>query len=115
MIKQLPLKKIYIITRCFQERFVGLMEAPSSWKDVKLALLRKPGAEPKKAIRSYRAIELTSVMPQWHASSIILRLKKKEPESWKKLHLGGIEGISCQRFQVLMTNLLQKHWEWQED
>ena len=34
MIKQLPLEKICIITRCFQERFMGQMEAPSSWKIV---------------------------------------------------------------------------------
>ena len=29
--------------------------------------------------------------------------------------MGGIEGISCQHFEVEMTNLLQKHWEWQWD
>ena len=40
--------------------------------------------------------------------------KEKQPESWKKLHVGGIEGIS-QPLQVMMTKLLQKHWEWQED
>ena len=28
MIKQCPLEKITIITRCFQERFMDLMEAP---------------------------------------------------------------------------------------
>ena len=27
----------------------------------------------------------------------------------------GIEGISCQHLQVLMTLLLQKHWMWQEN
>ena len=42
-------------------------------------------------------------------------VKQNEPESSKKLHVGGIEGISCQHFQVMMTNLLQKHWEWRED
>ena len=30
MIKQLPLEKIYTITRCFQERFLVQMESPSS-------------------------------------------------------------------------------------
>ena len=52
MIKQLPKEKIYTITKCFQERFMGLTEAPSSWKIVKLVFLRKPDAEPKKGIRS---------------------------------------------------------------
>ena len=65
--------------------------------------------EPKKGIRSYRAIALTSVMSKWYASCIILCLKKeKELERWKKLHLGGVDGISCQHLQVMMTNLLQK-------
>ena len=30
-------------------------------------------------------------------------------------HVGGVDGISCQHLQVLTTNLLQKHWEWQEE
>ena len=34
-------RKISTITWCFQERFMGLMEAPSSWKTVKLVFLRK--------------------------------------------------------------------------
>ena len=28
--------------------------------------------------------------------------------------MGGIDGVSCQHLQVLMTHLSQKHWEWQE-
>ena len=47
---------------------------------------------------------------------IVLRLEKgKEPESWKKLHVGGIEGIRSQHVKVLMNKLPQKHPEWQED
>ena len=41
MIKQLPREKINIITKCFQERFMSQMEAPNSWKIVKLVFLRK--------------------------------------------------------------------------
>ena len=32
----------------------------------------------------------------------------------KQLNLGGMDGISCRHLQVLMTHLLQKHWEWQQ-
>ena len=60
--QQLPLEKFYIITRCFQERFMGQMEAPSSQKTVKLVFLRNPDAEPQKGIMCYRAIALTWVM-----------------------------------------------------
>ena len=27
----------------------------------------------------------------------------KEAENWKKLHVGGLDGISCQHLQVMMT------------
>ena len=55
-------------------------------------------------------------MSKWYASCILLRVEKgKEPEKWKDLHVGGLDGISCQHLQVLSTNLLQKHWEWQEE
>ena len=109
-------EKNHTTTRCLQERFVGQMEAPSSWKVVKVVLSGKPDAEPKKGMRSYWAIALTSVMSKWSVSLVIFRQEEeKEPESWKKSHVGGIEGISCQHFQVMMTNFRQKHWEWQED
>ena len=29
--------------------------------------------------------------------------------------MGGVHGISCQHLHVMMTNLLPKHWEWQEE
>ena len=76
MIQQLPQENIYAITRCFRDRFLGLEDAPSSRRIVKLIFLRKPDAAPKKGIRSYEAIALTSVMSMWHAACIILRLEK---------------------------------------
>ena len=76
--------------------------------------LRKPDAAPTEGIRSYRATALTPVMSMWYASCILLRLEnEKEPEKWKKLHIGELDGISCQHLQVMMTNVIQKHWEWQ--
>ena len=90
MIKQCLLEKISIITRCFQECFMGLMEAPSSWKIVRLVFIRKPGAEPKNGVRSYRAIALTSVMSKWYASCFILCLEKeREPDNWMKITCGS--------------------------
>ena len=47
MIKQLPQEKYEIVKCFFQQRFMGLQEAPSSWKMVKLVLLRKSDAAPK--------------------------------------------------------------------
>ena len=70
MIKRLPMEKIYTITTCFQERFMGMMDFPSSWKVLKLMFLRKLDAAPTKGIRRYRATALTSVMSKLYASHL---------------------------------------------
>ena len=72
------MEKMYTIVRCFQERYLGLMDSPSSWKIVKLVFLRRLDAAHKKGIRSYRATELTSVISKWYASCIILLLQKEK-------------------------------------
>ena len=41
--------------------------------------------------------------------------KEKEVEGWKQLHVGGVDGIGCHHFQVMISQLLQRHREWQED
>ena len=94
---------------------MGKVETPSSLKIVKMVFQRKPGAEPKNGIRSCRVIALTAVMSRWCASCIVRLEKEKEPQSWKKLHVGGIDGISWQQLRAMTTQLLQKHWWWQED
>ena len=33
----------------------------------------------------------------------------------ENLFFGGVDGISCQHLQVMVTNLLQTHWKWQEE
>ena len=51
-------------------------------------------------------------MSKWYASCLLLRLEKeKEHGKCKNLHVGGVDGISCQHLQVMVTNLPQKHWE----
>ena len=39
----------------------------------------------------------------------------KKPGKLRILHMGGVIGISCQHLQVLTTDVLQKHWECQEE
>ena len=49
-------------------------------------------------------------MSKWCASCVMMRMEKeKVPETWNRLHMGGINNISCQHLQVLVTNLLHKH------
>ena len=35
----------------------------------------------------------------------------KAKEGWTQLHVGGADGIGCQHFQVMITQILQKRWE----
>ena len=115
MIKAVPLEKIYMVTKCSQQRFMGTMEAPDSWKIVQLVFLRKTDADPRKGIKGYRAIALTSVMSKWYASCIVMLVKREPlPDAWSRLLVGGINNISCQHLQVMKDTLLQKHWEWQK-
>ena len=66
----------------------------------------------RKEIKSYRAVALASVFSKWYASCIVLRhVQESEPENWKKLHVGGLNGISCPHLVVMATFLLHKHWE----
>ena len=48
MIKQLLVEEIFICCEVFSGTLMGQMDAPSSWKIVRLVSLRKPDAEPKK-------------------------------------------------------------------
>ena len=76
---------------------MGLMQAPISWKIVKLVFLRKPDAEPKKGTRCYRAIAFTSVVSKWFDSCLVIRLEQeRQPKNWKTPQVEGISGISCQ-------------------
>ena len=116
MMKALPWEKLCVVAECFQQRFKGVVQALDSWMTVKLVFLRKPDAEPKKGIQGYRAIALTSVMSKWYASCVVMLLEREnEPEAWEKLVVGGINNTSCQHLEVMTTNLLHKHWEWQEN
>ena len=92
------------------------MEAPSSSKIMKLVFLRKTDAEPKtgdQKLQSHRddISDVDAARALYFSSS----RREREPEIWKTLHLGGVDGISCQHLQIMITKLLQKQWEWQEE
>ena len=59
MIKPFPPEKIHIVTKYFQERFMGQVEAPSSWNIVKLVFFstktRRGTKEKNKKLQGYCA------------------------------------------------------------
>ena len=104
-----------MITRCFLESFLGCEQASGSWRLSGWFFLRKLDVELRKRIKSNKAMAPTSVMSKWYATCIFPRLEKDtEPEEMQQLQVGGIDGISCQHLQVLMTQMLQKHLDWRE-
>ena len=70
----------------------------------------------RKGIRGFRAIALLSVFSKYYIAVLVdLLHEEEEPIEWKKLHVGAERSVNCEHMHVTMTNLLQKHWEWQEN
>ena len=68
------------------------MEAPSSWKTVKLILLKETGRCTKERNQKVLAIALTSVFSKWYASCLILGFERER----KPLNL---EETACGRME----------------
>ena len=41
--------------------------------------------------------------------------EEKEPVERKRLQVGAESCVNCEHMQALVTNMLQRHWEWHED
>ena len=54
-------------------------------------------------------------MAKWYCSVVIGMLMEGDPREWGELHVVAERGVNCEHMQVLVTNILQKHWEWQEN
>ena len=77
--------------------------------------LKKP-ARLEQALRDFRAIALLSVFSKLCTAVLVdLLHEEREPIVWKRLHVGAERGVNCEHMQALLTNILQRHWEWQED
>ena len=100
----------------FDKRFKGECRAPEAWEVLRLVFLTKPDAKLEKGLRGFRAIALLSVFSKWYATVLVDMLnEEKEPPEWKRLHVGAERAVNCEHMQALVTNIFQRHWEWQED
>ena len=76
--------------------------------------LKKPDARLENWLRGFPASALLSVFSKWYSTVLVdLLHEEREPIEWLSLHVGA-EVVDCEHMQSLLTNLLQKHWEWQE-
>ena len=115
MIKQLPLEK----THCC-EVFSGTFHGPDGiskfLEDREIGLLEETGRCPEE--RDQKLQGASADTGDVEAACILYFSalgEGKEPDNWKNLHVGGVDGISCQHLQVMVTNLPQKHREPQEE
>ena len=84
---------------------------PSSSRTLIFVFLRKPDAEPRNGIRSFRETALTSMMSKWYATCITLRLERETHRkagsscTCEKLHVTG-----GQHFHVIIAQLSAEAW-----
>ena len=77
---------------------------------------KKTDAKLEKGLRGFRAIALLSVFSKWYTTVLVDMLHdEQEPSAWKRLHVGAERRVNCEHMQALVTNILQRHWEWQDD
>ena len=92
------------------------VSAPEAWEILRLVFLKKLDAKLEKGLRGFRAIALLSVFCKWKTTVLVdLLHEEKEPVEWKLLHVGAERGVNCEHLQALVTNIFQRHWEWQEE
>ena len=115
-LSHLPTEVIYEVTHWFQKRFQGDCRAPEAWRSLRLVFLKKSDTRLEKGQRGFRAITLLSVFSKWYTTVLVDVLHEEtEPIEWMSLHVGAERGVNCEHMQGLLTNLLQKYLEWQEN
>ena len=110
----LPTVTVHEVPHWFNKRFKGEYRASEAWKVLRFVVLKKPDAKLEKCLRGFRTIAFLNVfsLPQlWWTHCT----RKKEPIEWRSSHVGAERGAICQHMQALVTNIFQRHWEWQED
>ena len=41
--------------------------------------------------------------------------EERELIEWRSSQVRGEKGVNCEHIQALLTEILQRHWEWHED
>ena len=115
MLSRLPTEVIYEVTHWFQKRFQGDAEL---WRSGEFCAW----CSSRSLMQDWRRGSVVSlrllycVFSKWYTTVLVdLLHEEKEPIEWMSLHVGAERGVNCEHMQGLLTNLLQKHWEWQEN
>ena len=98
-----------------REAVQGERRAPEAWTMPRLVFLKNPDARLEKGaawVPRNRTAECVLQVVHDGSGGV---LQEKEPIEWWSLHVGAERGVICEHMQALLTNILQRHWEWQED
>ena len=116
MMQCLQMETVYEVAHWFEKRFRGECRAPEAWKILRLVFLKKPDAKLEKLLRGFRALALLSVFSKRYTTVLVDMLHEdKKPIEWRSFHVGAGRGVNCEHMQALVTNIFQRHCEWQED
>ena len=105
MLQCSPMETVFEVTYWFEKRFVEECRAPDALKILRLVFRKKPDARLEKGLRGFRAIALLSVFSKWK-TTVLLHEEK---------HVGAERAVNCEHMRALLTKILRRHWEWQED
>ena len=70
---------------------------------------QRKGSEATGPLRSHQCFS------KRYVSSLFFTWSTKGTGKLEEAACGGLHGTSCQHPQVTTTNLMHKHWDWQED
>ena len=116
MLRCFSTETVYEVAHWFDKRLKRDCRAPEAWEILRLVFLKKLDVKFEKGPRGFRAIALLSLFSRGYTTVLVDVLhEEKEPVEWKRLHVGAERGVNCEHMDALVTNIFQRHWEWQED
>ena len=116
LVQELPRESVYEVIHWFGKRFRGECRASAACKILCLVFLNC-------LMQSWRGDSGSSChrvgvstgqngTRLWWLGSV---KKNGKPIEWKELHVGAEREVVCEHMQALLTYILQRHWQWQEE
>ena len=116
MLQCLPTQTVYEVAHWFDKRFKRECGAPEAWKILRLVFLKKARRQARTRPTRVPCDSTAECVSKWYTTVLVhLFHEENAPVVWEGLHVGAERGVNCEHMQALVTNIFQRHWEWQED
>ena len=118
MLQCLPVVTVYEVTHWFEKRFKGECPVPEAWNILRLVVSQEARCQ---------SVETVARVPCDRTTECVLQVSGTQRFCWtcctrRRSRLSGgactwkpERGVNCEHIGALLTNILQRHWEWQED